>query len=999
MITDKRLNGAGRRGAAEPEKVREDKYAAEREGDEVEERERMPREKQLKRQARVYALGDFFSQLGTVAGGGAVPVKRYQENPYLKRTMGELERVREMKRPETGEGSLFSGRDLSRRKPGYDGEREQELKGQARVYALGDFLAQLGGVAGAGAVPAESYKENRYLREALASLEQERRRRKPGTAELKGGEEEKWKEEGWKMRRNVADYIGEREGEARKRIGHFEPEVKELPEEREKVTGVVPVKNGIYFSPETGNFTGRLEKGSAGDGSRRLPEEYRRITLPDGALIRNAVRRPEESPYDLKEIGRALSGVLPDGVTLSEALSDQRAQVREEEAAKGGFWDSYAGDWIERIGAGTADMGGTIYSILDKLVKLNNPLLEIDIEKDPAYQKWCDEHHIPETLRKLMAGNNFFKQQADDAYAYAAELERRSVRNGGKGFEELWSEGDYAGAAGDVFLHAAETLPLSLIGMLGGPVGIVFSGVSAGVGKYDQLDRMPETKNMAEYEKIINAVSTGTFEALTNKLGSIPMGEWIKSYEKMGAKAMETSVRKGLSRWMQDVFKRYGVLSAPIADGAEEAFSQVAENITDYCTGVTKEWNPMENVFESFVYGTAGSVEVSAVRVPYAIKKWNDGRVERRQQRKISGQTENASVTDGGVVPREAGTEIGLPDASGSRRTGDSVLKDAGERMFQPVGRNVFGDVYDQFRGKPERAFEFLDYRKGDVAEAVFNRAGLGDVDVVWGSPNGQVGLASMKKRFVGKPGGFASVKELARAVEAVIENGTVRVRKGGKMTISLGGYRVFLRNTANERNGNGVKLDRWTVTGFEPGNKEGSLHRGVDGGVSFSGPEGKLPKGRLYPGGYEPEPGVGYVDRNEQMKVLNEIAEKEGLRGFFGEGLPDFYKYVCSRMGETERNRLMRMHGNNKEQVARDYLNRLVKGKGDPAVWEEVKTGMEHIFEKRGVELDVPDNDMKCLFWKAMNWPGNRESPVEIVRKLAEAERVQKELLPDLKK
>jgi len=52
----------------------------------------------------------------------------------------------------------------------------------------------------------------------------------------------------------------------------------------------------------------------------------------------------------------------------------------------------------------------------------------------------------------------------------------------------------------------------------------------------------------------------------------------------------------------------------------------------------------------------------------------------------------------------------------------------------QPVGHGAFGDIYDQFRGKPQEAIFFLSQKRGGEAVGALHHKDVGDIDLVWGN-------------------------------------------------------------------------------------------------------------------------------------------------------------------------------------------------------------------------------------------------------------------------
>ena len=74
-----------------------------------------------------------------------------------------------------------------------------------------------------------------------------------------------------------------------------------------------------------------------------------------------------------------------------------------------------------------------------------------------------------------------------------------------------------------------------------------------------------------------------------------------------------------------------------------------------------------------------------------------------------------------------------------SRRE-EAAKEEAEKRMDdeepKPVGSGVFGNIYNQFKGKVKEAFDFLMKHKGGDLLGVFHRKDVGDIDLVWGDEN-----------------------------------------------------------------------------------------------------------------------------------------------------------------------------------------------------------------------------------------------------------------------
>ena len=136
----------------------------------------------------------------------------------------------------------------------------------------------------------------------------------------------------------------------------------------------------------------------------------------------------------------------------------------------------------------------------------------------------------------------------------------------------------------------------------------------------------------------------------------------------------------------------------------------------------------------------------------------------------------------------------------------DFSLKD-----IKPVGKNQFGDVYDQFKGKPKEAFDFLLENKDGYLKGVFHRDEIGDIDLAYGSapnPYKGKGLAHIIRKHVETLHDFPSVDDAINTITDVISNGVV---KDGSIPntydIENGDYRVVV---AADKNGN------WVLTAFD---------------------------------------------------------------------------------------------------------------------------------------------------------------------------------------
>ncbi len=135
-----------------------------------------------------------------------------------------------------------------------------------------------------------------------------------------------------------------------------------------------------------------------------------------------------------------------------------------------------------------------------------------------------------------------------------------------------------------------------------------------------------------------------------------------------------------------------------------------------------------------------------------------------------------------------------------SRRE-EAAKEEAEKRMDdeepKPVGSGVFGNIYNQFKGKVKEAFDFLMKHKGGDLLGVFHRKDVGDIDLVWGDENG--GLAHILNKHVGEGKSFANVDEAMSHIQNIIETGKNDFEDGDKIVFRKGSELVTVRKNFRE--------------------------------------------------------------------------------------------------------------------------------------------------------------------------------------------------------
>lgn len=401
------------------------------------------------------------------------------------------------------------------------------------------------------------------------------------------------------------------------------------------------------------NLVGWLSKGNP---STPIPfgvgRGKRQDALPSGLVKPVAREEPEQ--------GASGAGKLP--------VNNKKHSATKK---SGEFWDGYSGDLLERVGAGVVDLNGALYGAADIVDRITvRPFLDL----------------IDPTIRRP------FREWADGNYALADDLRRKSDRYKGRTLGEQWKNGDYWDIVGSLGLGLGEALPDAVVAAGTGGVAPAVLGATAAVKKYDNLNRMPETRDMPELQKATNAVTTGAMEALTDKLGGKAMGKEFRNvYKNMERSAVKSDVSKQVSNRIRDMYRKFGILPESVGEGVEEMANQIAENIADYTTGATDEWAPMKGVPESLANGISQGVVFK--RLPGMVEKGMDYRSRKRANG--NAKPDGLNKADGrdsqaDPVPGTDGNGRLLLQQP-SRQTDEVILGDGRKLTVNTSGRDVDG--------------------------------------------------------------------------------------------------------------------------------------------------------------------------------------------------------------------------------------------------------------------------------------------------------------------
>ena len=142
------------------------------------------------------------------------------------------------------------------------------------------------------------------------------------------------------------------------------------------------------------------------------------------------------------------------------------------------------------------------------------------------------------------------------------------------------------------------------------------------------------------------------------------------------------------------------------------------------------------------------------------------------------------------------------------KRINNTVQKlESGEPLILPVGEGEFGPIYDQFKGKPQEAVDFLLAEKNGEAIGALSHKDIGEIDLVWG------------KEGTGHSDGYGLSKlakyhpEVLDKLQPILDNMEVVSRNANRVNLESPKYQAAVRLTWNNERKN------WLLTAFEKRN------------------------------------------------------------------------------------------------------------------------------------------------------------------------------------
>ena len=212
-----------------------------------------------------------------------------------------------------------------------------------------------------------------------------------------------------------------------------------------------------------------------------------------------------------------------------------------------------------------------------------------------------------------------------------------------------------------------------------------------------------------------------------------------------------------------------------------------------------------------------------------AVAKAEQDKAEKQRKEEGSNETEtteeevkespNESAAKEEPKPVEEEPENTVEKQQAAERARETGEPDEAEGEPKPVGKGLFGNIYDQFKGKVKEAVEFLMKHKSGDLLGVFHRSEVGDIDLVWGDDD--KGLQHIiNGHILVKDPDFKNINEAIFLIDDIVKNSKVVKEGEAKIVFEKDGYRVVICKNINGKQKN------WVLTSYDSTNGKGKKRK-----------------------------------------------------------------------------------------------------------------------------------------------------------------------------
>jgi hypothetical protein len=360
------------------------------------------------------------------------------------------------------------------------------------------------------------------------------------------------------------------------------------------------------------------------------PEQNATLTAPLNKFLESRKAQPGSASLiktitkDASDLGLTLETVKPELTPQQKAVSAAVKQIPAEKLKPDtqpisedvvGDMKEVESDFFNKLEANIYDIGAGIYRIPEFAYGLTKSMMTpeqratIMLALEPT-MKTIEENNIPAQVLEKKAQDMKSKMQVVEGT-----------------ISDRFAEGDYANGFTMVSNSIAESLPSTFMVVMtgGGSAGLGLMGLSTAVSKKRELDEMQKRGeiDIDEQDKYINAVATGTSEALFEAIGIGSIARVSKNiFAREGVDEGKEILRRGILDNFDNLIKKYPVLLGPLAEGMSEVATTIAQNAADKYTGVDPERDLFQGATDALIVGSAmgagfgGALKIAQVVLP-----------------------------------------------------------------------------------------------------------------------------------------------------------------------------------------------------------------------------------------------------------------------------------------------------------------------------------------------------------------------------------------------
>lgn len=245
----------------------------------------------------------------------------------------------------------------------------------------------------------------------------------------------------------------------------------------------------------------------------------------------------------------------------------------------------------------------------------------------------------------------------------------------------------------------------------------------------DQSLKEAETLNVTE--SISQSSNLGSEVPLDNQE---PTGD-IKPSVVMKEDGTPNFVSSGVDATLDFLHDKYGEKMPKKIEVTRKAFDEDLKKASE-------KQDKAQEAYDNAPIGKEDKVEAALIK---ARQEYDAIKVEAdfwaNLDNRLKEESEKATATSGQVIDISEKEDTEPVDIKNE----DVVTQESAPEGIKPIGKGVFGNIYDQFKGKFKEAISFLKQIKEGEAIAAIHHKDIGDISIVWG--NEKAGLEKILRK------------------------------------------------------------------------------------------------------------------------------------------------------------------------------------------------------------------------------------------------------------